>query len=536
MKSWKLVLAGFALGAGLAAGTLLIWRSVRRTEVPRGLSAAEGQQLFESVTRRVERSWVDSLPMDEIYRRAALGLVDELGDPNSAYLSESRLKRLREATTGTYSGVGMSLDARDGWLVVTHVRVGKPAEHAGIAIGDRLVEINGQSMHGWSPAEAYGALRGDVGTRVALSIERGAATARIPLRLERDEIHVSAVTRATVLNRDIGYFLVSTFNDSTAHDVERTVDSLMTAGAKRLVIDLRGNPGGVLAQGVEVADLFLDGGQRIAYTRGRQPGTNTEFIDKAPQKWPGRPIIVLVNGNTASAAEILAGALQDYDRALLLGRQTYGKGSAQAVLQLDDGGALKLTSSRWFTPLGRSIDRPHRGLSQTDADADTDTVRATYRTAGGRALTGGGGIRPDIAAGDSGLSPAERAWVRSVGGRVAAFREALTATSEQVVRAGGIRDPLFIIDQPMRDKLYATMRARRLDVQRGIFDDVRESVDRLLGLEVARIAFGIPGAQQRAVRTDPLVAQAVQLLQGVETADALLRRIPKPTSTASGLR
>ena len=533
MKSWKLLLAGFALGAGLAAGILLIWRSARRADAPHEMSAAQGRQLLESVMRRVEKSWVDSLPLDEIYRRAALGLVNELGDPNSQYLTESRLKRLREATTGTYSGVGMSLDSRDGWPTVTHVRVGTPAERAGIAIGDRLVEIDGQSMRGWSPAEARNALRGEPGTQLALSIERAAATARIPLKIERDEIHVTAVTRATVLNREVGYFLVSTFNDSTARDVERTVDSLMAAGAKRLVIDLRGNPGGVLAQGVEVADLFLDSGQRIALTRGRQPGTNTEFIDKAPQKWPGRPIIVLVNGNTASAAEILAGALQDHDRALLLGRQTYGKGSAQAVLQLDDGGALKLTSARWYTPLGRSIERPQRGLSS--ADGDGDAARATYRTSRGRILTGGGGIRPDIVAGDSGLTPAERAWVRSVGVRVAAFREALAASADRVVRSRAIRDPLFSVDQPMRDALYVTMRARGLDVQRGIFDDVRESMDRLLGLEVARIAFGIPGAQQRAVRTDPLVAQAVELLQGVETAEALLGRIPKPASTASGL-
>lgn len=521
MKNWRFILAGFLLGIGLAGGALLLWRGARREDTQRALSAAQGKQLLENVMRRIQRSWVDSLSPDEIYRKTALGLIESLGDPNTQYLSADRIKRLRETTTGTYSGVGMSLDSRDGWLTVTHVRVGTPAERAGIAIGDRLVEVDGKSMHGWTPAEARESLRGAPGTKLALSIQRGAATAKIPLKLERDEIHVSAVTRASVLN-SVGYFLVSTFNDSTARDVEHTVDSLVNAGAHGLVIDLRGNPGGLLAQGVEMADLFLDKGAKIASTRGRMNGANVEYLDKSGQRWPGRPIVVLVNGNTASAAEVFAGALQDHDRALVMGRQTYGKGSAQTVLQLEDGGALKLTSARWFTPLGRSLERPHK-VSTDDGD---DTVRVTYTTKAGRVLTGGGGIRPDMAAGDSALSQPERAWVRAIGVKVAAFRVALTVAAEQIQRSQKIRDPLFGVDAGMRDILFQAMRAHDVFVQRATYDDVRESIDRVLGMELARIAFGIPGAQQRAVRTDGVVAQAVALLQGVETAEALFKRVP----------
>ena len=529
MKNWRHALVGFVLGIGLAGGAWLIWRGARRVDPSRELSAAQGRKLLDNVMQRVQRSWVDSLSQDEIYRRAAIGLIDELGDPNTQYLTTDRLKRLRETTTGTYSGVGMSFDVRDGWVTVTHVRVGTPAERAGIAIGDRLVEIGGKSMRDWSLAEAASALRGTVGTKLALSIRRGTATAKIPLQLEREEIHVSAVTRASVLSNAIGYFLVSTFNDSTAHDVERTVDSLIAAGAHGMVIDLRGNPGGVLTQGVDVADLFLDKGTKIASTKGRMQGASVDYLDKAAQRWPARPIVVLVNGNTASAAEVFAGALQDHDRALVVGRQTYGKGSAQTVLQLEDGGALKLTSARWYTPLGRSLERPHRASSAGDPE---DTVRATYRTKSGRTLTGGGGLRPDITAGDSALLPAERAWVRAIGARVGAFRLALTVAAEQIQRSRKIRDPLFVVDQAMRDVLFQSMRTNDVIVQRGIFDDVRESIDRVLGQELARITFGIPGAQQRAVRTDPVVAQAVQLLLGVETADALFKRVPpaKPAS------
>jgi carboxyl-terminal processing protease len=530
VRTWRYVLAGFVIGLGLAGGTLLMWRGIRTPERTSEITAAEGRRLLEMVMARIERSWVDSLAVDELFRRAALGLVDELGDPNSQYLTPDHLKRLREATTGTYTGVGMSIDLRDGWLVVTHVRVGTPAERAGLAIGDRIVELNGKSLRDWSPSEMRNEIRGAPGTQLNLAIERGSATAKIPLKLEREEIHVSAVTRASLLENGVGYFLVSTFNDSTATDVAHTVDSLAGAGARRFVIDLRGNPGGLLAQGVEVADLFLDAGQRIASTKGRTASVSVEYTDKSAQRWAGRPIVVLVNGNTASAAEVVAGALQDHDRALVVGRQTYGKGSAQAVLQLDNGGALKLTSARWYTPLGRSIERPHHATSE---EAAADTVVPTYRTAKGRTMTGGGGIHPDIAAGDSTLSPAERLWVRSIGTKVTLFRETLTAHAERLVRGGRVRDPYFTVDASMRDGLYSAMRAANLDVPRTVFDDVRVTIDRVLGQEVARIAFGIPGAQQRAVHTDPVVAQAVALLAGVETADALLKRVPKPGTAAS---
>lgn len=526
MKTWRPVIGGIALGAALGTGALLIWRGARPHPATLVIGDAQGQRLLDGVMDRIRRSWVDTIAPDELYRRAALGLVEELGDPNSEYLTPEHLKRLREAATGTYSGVGMSIDLRDGWLVVTHVRVGTPAERAGVAIGDRLVQLNGQSMRNWTPGEARKEIQGAPRAHIALAVERGHPPARIPLALDREDIHVSAVTRATLLGHSVGYFMVSAFSDSTSIDVKRTVDSLVRAGAHGLVMDLRGNPGGLLSQGVDVADLFLDKGKRIASTRGRLAANTLEFTDGAPQLWPGLPVVVLVNGNTASAAEVVAGALQDQDRAVVVGRQTFGKGSAQAVLRLNDGGGLKLTSARWYTPLGRSIERPHTGTP-------ADTLRPTYTTPRGRRMIGGGGIQPDIPAGDSTLSPAERAWVRAIGTKVTPFREALTAYAERVVAARRVRDPLFTVDQAMRDRLYAEMRARGVVVPRAIYDDVRESVDRVLGQEVARVAFGIPGAQQRAVRTDPVVAQAVALLEGVETADALFRRVASRSSTAT---
>jgi len=511
------------------------WLLRRGLALPAGasrLSAAQGERLLDGVMRRVRESWVDSVQTDELYRRAALGLLSELGDPNTAFLPPDRLRRLREVTSGSYRGVGMSVDIRDGWITVTSTRVGLPAERAGIQQGDRLVEVDGQSMKGWTIDEARNALRGPLGSTVRLAVERRFGGARVTLTLERSDIHVSAVARATVLADGVGYFAITSFTDSTALEVESTLDSLVRAGAKSLVMDLRGNPGGVLTQGVAVADLFLDEGQRIVSTRGRLPSANASFVDHASQRWPKLPVAVLVNGFTASAAEIVAGALQDHDRAIVLGRPSYGKGSAQIVIPVEGGGAVKLTNALWYTPAGRSIDRPHIGR----ADAPlADTTRPRYTTDKGRKVVGGGGIVPDVVAGDSVVSPVERRWIEAVGARVPQFRAVLTAYAGEIARRGGLGAPeLFPVTAAMRAGLWDAMRAKNLVVPRDVFDDARDAIDRVLGQEVARQAFGVPGAQRRFVHTDPVIARAVKLLAGAGAPEVLFQRVAQAGGRAGG--
>ncbi|MBI1808737.1 MAG: S41 family peptidase, partial [Gemmatimonadetes bacterium] len=412
-RSFAIVFALFV--AVMFLGGWLVRRGLATPASRSTLTAAQGQRLLGDVMRQVQDHWVDTLDGDELFRRAALGLVRELGDPNTSYLPPDRLKRLREATTGQYTGIGTTIDVREGWIAVVSSRTGSPADRAGIRPGDRLVEVDGQSMRGWTIEEARNALRGAPGSPLTLTIDRNGN--HIPMHLERGDIHVSSVSRAMLLERGVGYFAITSFSDSTAKETAATVDSLVRAGATSMVIDLRGNPGGLLAQGVAVADLFLDAGQRIASTRGRVSAAVQTFDDKAPQRWPSLPLVVLVNNYTASAAEIVAGALQDHDRAVVMGRPTYGKGSAQQVIQLADGGALKITNALWYTPVGRSIDHAHLKT----ADASADTTRPSYKTDRGRVVKGGGGIVPDLLAGDSVVSPAERAWVAAVGARVPQF-------------------------------------------------------------------------------------------------------------------
>jgi carboxyl-terminal processing protease len=523
------------IGCAFGAGAWLVQRAIRPQVHTARLSAAEGARLFESVMKRVQKNWVDSISVDEIYRKAAIGVVSELGDPSSSYLPPERLKRLREVTSGSYRGVGLSVDLRDGWIVVIQPRLGSPAERAGIRAGDRLVEVNGQSMRGWTVEEGRDALRGPLGSKLTLTVQRGGV--KIPFALERSDIHVSSVQRAQMLPQNVGYFALSTFSDSTAIEVASVVDSLVKAGARALVFDLRGNPGGLLSQGVAVADLFLGVGKKIVSTRGRTPGTTTDFTSKDPQRWPTLPIVVLVNSGTASAAEIVAGALQDHDRALVIGRSSYGKGSAQQVIALDNGGAIRITNAFWYTPVGRTISRPHHAAN---ADSTlTDSQRPRYKTALGRTVIGGGGIVPDIVSGDSVPPPAERAWVTAVGTRVRPFREALTAVAVQIARQPEVSSPEFTVTPAMRDQLWQKMQAAKLEVSRDVYDRAHDAIDRVIGLEVARQKFGVPGAAQRSATGDPVVAKALELLRGITAPEALMKRLaqqpvkaaPKPVAS-----
>ena len=289
------------------------------------------------------------------------------------------------------------------------------------------------------------------------------------------------------------------------------------------MLDLRNNPGGLLAQGVAVAELFLDAGQKVVSTKGRVPTANASYKAENPQRWPNLPIIVLVNGGTASAAEIVAGALQDHDRAVVIGRPSYGKGSAQAVIGLQNGSALKLTDELWYTPAGRSIDRAHP--NHVAGAAPTDTTRPRYKTDKGRTVVGGGGILPDVIVGDSTVPAAERAWVAAVGSRVLLFRDILSTFAAKIVRSGVVKDPDFKVTPEMRDEFWRAMKAKNLVVSRDIFDDAHDAIDRVVGAEIAQQAFGIVGAQRRAVHLDPVVAHAVQMLHGVTTPKVLFDRI-----------
>jgi carboxyl-terminal processing protease len=518
MRSRAFVVLGI-LSTALVTGGWLLERGLD------GGSSVSGPRLFDEVMTHIERYYVDSVSTSDLYGKAIDGMLEELHDPHSVFLRADRLARLNESTTGNYGGVGIQIDVRDGWVIVVSALPGTPAERAGIETGDRIVEVGGKSTKGWSMEETRSALRGAPGTSVSVVTER-AGTKR-PVTLVRQEIHRSAVARSMLLPDGVGFVDLKAFSDSTEKELSRSIDSLSRAGMRSLVLDLRLNPGGLLTQGVGVSDLFLDRGQEIVTMKGRVRDANRNFVDSAPQRWPKLPMVVLVDEYSASASEIVAGALQDHDRAVVIGHTSYGKGSAQTLYPITGGSALKLTTAKWFTPSGRSISKPHGA----DADDNEDTnpaapaPREKFKTDAGRTVYGGGGITPDVIAGDTTPVPTELALQNALGKKIPQFRDAITDYAMSLKGTNTVTSTEFAITNAMREGVWQGMRQRGIDIDRAVYDAAAPLVSRLISYDVARYVFGRAAEQRRIVQDDPMVQRAVELTRGVKTQKDLLTRV-----------
>ena len=348
-----------AVGALLGAG--LMWLRAPAVEpqaaAPVRVPSPEEHALLDEVAEHVRREYVEPVTDDRLEQAAVAGMVASL-DPHSAFLDAAAYDEMRVSTAGTYTGVGIEVaEDDDGRIVVVAPIEGSPADLAGVHAGDQLVEVDGRRIAPGALEEAIARMRGIAGTRVEVKLLREGAAAPLALQLERSEVHVRTV-RAERLPGGYGYVRVSHFSDATPGDFNAAIVGMQrapqAAPLRGLVLDLRENPGGVLESAVGVADSLLDAGL-IVRADGRTPEARFEMAATPGDLLGGAPVVVLVDGGSASGAEIVAGALRDHGRATLMGERTYGKGSVQTVMPLRDGEALKLTTSRYFTPAGRSI-------------------------------------------------------------------------------------------------------------------------------------------------------------------------------------
>ncbi len=349
------VVAGIAVVALATGGWLL-----QREAGPTG-SVYQQARLFEDVLAHVADYYVDSLDERQLYQMAIDGLLDELHDPYSVFLKPDDFRLLSEQTTGNYGGLGIQIDVRDGWITVVAPLPETPAERAGIQTGDRIIALDGRPTEGWKNDQAVKELRGQPGTTAELKVHRVGVDQPLVFKVTRATIHVRSVNIAMMLDDRVGYIALSPVSETSAAELTEGINGLLQKGMKSLILDLRGNPGGLLDQGIAATDLFLDPGQEVVATRGRAPNTTRTYRDAKPQPWPKLPIVVLVNGGTASAAEIITGALQDHDRALVVGTPTFGKGLVQSLWQLGAGGAGGGCGAGQGQHEGRLLpDLPHR--------------------------------------------------------------------------------------------------------------------------------------------------------------------------------
>ncbi|HUH12052.1 MAG TPA: S41 family peptidase [Longimicrobiales bacterium] len=487
-------------------------------------------RLFEEVMEMVQQRFVDEEDEAALYDMAITGLLDELGDPHSTLMNQKDYAELQVQTRGEYGGLGIQIAVRDDWVTIITPMPGTPAERAGLMPGDRIIEVEGESTEGWSEDKAVSVLRGPKGKPVDIKIARAGVEEPMPFTVQREEITVSAVPAAYMLDGSVGYVQMNVFSETSAADLQAAIDGLRADGMDRLILDMRANPGGVLEQAFAVADLFVERGDAILETRGRTAVDNQRFLARSADQYPGLPIVVLVNGASASATEIVAGALQDQDRALVLGSRTFGKGSVQSLFPLRSGNYfLKLTTARWYTPSGRSIQAPYgvgdgRERIMGDARADivsVDTLKdEVFLTEGGREVKGGGGILPDLEIRDT-LSEGEQAYVQLMTRNGGKFFDALYGFAFEHVRTHPELGRAFPVDEAMYDGFYEALRARDVDVERAVYDGAREWVAQQLAYRIAYTKWNQAEAVRRFNAGDRQIQVAAELLRQARSPESL---------------
>lgn len=480
-------------------------------------------EVLASAVDAISRMHMDSFADSALWEAAIDGLIGALNDPYAELFTPQEAEAWEEDTTGNYSGIGLQITLLNDEVTVTGVFRGFPAFEHGIAVGDVIVGVNEHDASDWGTDMAADSIRGPVGTSVEVRIKRVGYEQPIAYDITREEVHVPAVDYG-VLEGDIGYVIMDRVARNAAREMNEALADL--AGRNGLIIDLRRNPGGFLDESLMLADLFLKPGSTLASTVQRVPGGTADepetdsYGDRWPQLVPDLPLVILVDEFTASGAEILAGALQDYDRAVVLGQRTFGKGVVQTVMNLPHGRRLRFTTGSWLTPLGRSLQRA-RDRQGMPIGEDVDTL-PRLETASGRALISGGGIFPDLEIQDDTLTTKEQTFIREanleefpLGLRIAEFGLGVAAERNEADGwVGGVTDEQF-------DAFVASVREEGLET--ALLDDpeVQPYVRWRLDMAVAQRMSDI--AAEASVRTtrDPVLTEAIRLIQETSSQSEL---------------
>ena len=484
-------------------------------------------RVLNQIISIVNENYVEPVNWDNALDGAFLGMLDEL-DPHSSYIPRDKLEEVNEEYQGRFEGIGIEFDLLGGYITVIAPVVDSPSDRAGLQPGDKIVAIDGDDAYEITREEVYRTLRGPKGSAVMITIRRPGLEETFDVEIIRDQIPIYSLISSFMIDDRTGYMRLTRFASSTSDEVSSAIDRLRSEGMTRLIFDLRTNGGGYLEQAVNVADLFITTPDTLVYTAGRKSEMSEVYMANNNRGYDDFAVIVLINRWSASASEIVAGAVQDLDRGLVVGETSFGKGLVQRQWPLKDGSALRVTIARYYTPSGRLIQRPYENgirdyyedFGKKDREEMLDSLRtgkAKYKTKKGREVYGGGGISPDVHVPLTEHTPGTSRLVGHP--KRLTFNWGTEFAKERKDGWENVRSfkNKFQITDTLLDDFLGYVEKQDVEVDRGEIEEDSRYIRSVLKAEVAGAIWGKSAYYQIFVSNDPQVVAAMSHLDEAST-------------------
>ena len=496
-------------------------------------------RIYTAALSAVQREYVEPLPSDRLVHSSIDGLLSTL-DPHSNFFEPREYAAMRERQQGSYYGLGVTIASIDGDITIQSIFEGSPAYRRGIRRGDVIARVEGEDMKGWTTEQAVRRLKGPKGTKVTISIKRRGVDELIDMEVVRDEVNITTVRGAFMVDDETGYVKLAEFSETSDRELGAALEQLHAKGMKRLLFDLRDNPGGLLDQAILVSNRFLPQGDLIVYQRGRAPNSDQEYHATEKSDYTDLPVVVLVNRNSASASEIVSGALQDHDRALIVGETTFGKALVQSVYKISENAGVAVTTARYYTPSGRLIQRPWDGsfdeyltYSLRDQSDQKNRSNAELKyTDGGRKVYGGGGIEPDkfLAGPVEGFSPSRFGRLLYARQMFAQFADGYTAEGDTRLAAANknrkrIARGFIVTDQMVAD-FRKLLESQKMKIDAAAFQQDLEYIKAMIHYDIDVALFGVEEARRNLVSRDPQAQLALRHFADAVSLAKLANGVP----------
>jgi carboxyl-terminal processing protease len=508
-----LPVAVLAIALSALAGGLFGSRALARQD-----EVTQQYRVFTAALDAIDKEYVDEVPSDRVIYSAIDGMLHTL-DPHSSFFDPKSYAQMRERQEGRYYGLGITIQSIDGDITVMSIFEGSPAYKKGLRRGDILSKVGDLDMKGWTTDQAVKKLKGPKGTLVNVSIKRRGYDGLINMDVVRDEVNITTVRAAFMIDKETGYVKLDQFTETSDRELGDALQKLSASGMKRLVFDLRENPGGALDQAIRIANRFLPRGDMIVTTRGRVPNANQNYVATEQGEYTHFPIVTLVNRNSASASEIVSGALQDHDRALIVGETTFGKALVQSVYPISEQAGVAVTTGRYYTPSGRLIQRPWDGTfdeyltytlrDQTSGERQHKSSDLKY-TDTGRKVYSGGGIDPDkfvVGAGMEGFNPTRFGRLLFARQEFANFADQFRAEGDtRLSDANKNKKPIargFVVTDAMIADFKSIIATRKVKIDEESFAKDDAFIRAMIHFEIDSALFGMEEARRNLIGKDP---------------------------------